>query len=157
VGFVPRPRGPHTDEVTAVQVSRDGTRVVSASEDGTLRVWQVPLDATSADDIAPPRVLRARSAVLSLATSADASPAFLGRDWDGQRGCKFINPKIWIWSSASRWRHWRMPRSTIGRFCFVGRWLTMAARERTGHFSWATTTARSPSGQLRRGHVPRCA
>jgi WD40 repeat protein len=69
----------HTEELTAVQVSRDGTRVVSASEDGTLRVWQVPLDATSADDIAPPRVLRAGSAVLSLATSAESSTAFLGR------------------------------------------------------------------------------
>jgi WD40 repeat protein len=65
--------------VTAVQVSRDGTRVVSASEDGTQRVWQVPLDATSADDIAMPRVLRAGSAVFSLATSADSSTAFLGR------------------------------------------------------------------------------
>jgi hypothetical protein len=54
-------------------------RVVSASEDGTLRVWQVPLDATSADDITPPRVLRAGSAVLSLATNADASTAFLGK------------------------------------------------------------------------------
>jgi WD40 repeat protein len=140
----------HTELATAVQVSRDGTRVVSASEDGTLRVWQVTLDTTSADDIAPPRLLRAGSAVLSLATSADASTAFLGgalgrserlQNWHLEFGFAVASLE------DAPIDYWPPPLCSS---------LVDNGGEGTDgtFFSWARTTARSPSGRSRRGHVP---
>jgi WD40 repeat protein len=36
----------HDDQVTGVGVSPDGSRIVSGSLDGTVRIWEAPLDAT---------------------------------------------------------------------------------------------------------------
>jgi WD40 repeat protein len=77
----------HTDWVRAVQVSRDGQRVVSGSDDGTVRVWSVPPRAAlAAADVGPPLVLELRFAmwghvddkVWALSLAADAAAAFVG-------------------------------------------------------------------------------
>jgi WD40 repeat protein len=76
-----------TDDVNAVQVSRDRERVVSGSRDGTVRVWNVPPRATmAAADVGPPRVVDLRAAtpghyedkVTALSLVADAANAFVG-------------------------------------------------------------------------------
>ncbi len=33
----------HTSRLTSVAFSTDGTRIVSASHDGTVKIWEVPL------------------------------------------------------------------------------------------------------------------
>jgi WD40 repeat protein len=77
----------HTDWVSAVQVSRDGARVVSGSWDGTVCVWSVPPGAAvAAADVGPPRVVDLRTATLghdddevnALSLAADAATAFAG-------------------------------------------------------------------------------
>jgi WD40 repeat protein len=48
----------HSDRVRAIQVSRDGGRIVSGSEDLTVRVWSLPPHAAvTAADVGAPRVV----------------------------------------------------------------------------------------------------
>jgi WD40 repeat protein len=80
----------HTDFVQAVQVSRDGERVVSGSKYGTVRVWSVPRRAAVGPaDVGPPLVADLRAAMpgrdddwvnaLSLATDTTTLFAGMGR------------------------------------------------------------------------------
>jgi WD40 repeat protein len=82
----------HTDWVWAVQMSRDGERVVSGSHDGTVRVWSVPRRAAvAAVDVGPPRVVDLRAAtlrydddfVIALSLAADAATLFVGMGHGG--------------------------------------------------------------------------
>jgi WD40 repeat protein len=77
----------HTAEIVAVQVSHDGERFVSGSEDGTVCVWSLPPRAgLAAADVGAPRVVDLRAAtpshngasVFALSLSADSKTAFAG-------------------------------------------------------------------------------
>jgi WD40 repeat protein len=77
----------HKADVLAVQVSRDGERVVSGSRDGTVRVWRLPpLAAVAATNVGAPCVVdlcvatpgNVEDRVYALALTAGATTALAG-------------------------------------------------------------------------------
>jgi WD40 repeat protein len=107
--------GGHRDVVNDADLSPDGRRVVTASSDGTARVWDAETGAAA-------RVLEAAGSLLTFATF---SP-------DG-RWIVTVGPRaVQIWSAGDGTLQWAIPRDAdvfaTARFGPQGRLVTTAGR-----------------------------
>jgi WD40 repeat protein/serine/threonine protein kinase len=108
----------HTSYVMDVAYTRDGSRLVSGSMDGTVRVW----DARTGDLV---RLIRSGAAVFTLALSADDRRVVVAD--------KTESLSIWDLSTGLRLGEHRIPGAAFVAVCFSPDGATLASGECDGH------------------------